>query len=502
MTIRARQRWTGLWNISFGFFGIQIGFALQNANASRIFQALGTPLDKLGLMWVAAPLTGLIVQPLVGHYSDRTWTRIGRRRPFFLGGAIVAAAALAVMANPGTLAVAAITLWLLDASLNVCMEPFRAFVGDMLAPDQQPAGYAWQTAFIGAGAVLASLAPWVLEHQFHLANTAAAGTVTPTVRIGFYLGAAALLGAVLWTVATTREYPPEASDQTCGLVDVRRDGALVAPATGWLWIMRGLILGAVILLLQWFGWLAGAGEALLVSISLVVFGAAQIAARRRHLRGGRPTVISHLVSDLATMPAPVRRLARVQFLTWGALILMWIYATPAVASAAWATLDPTSAAYGEAANWVGVLFAIYSAVAVAAAFALPPVARRWGAVRTHAACLAIGALGFAGLFAGRLPALLPLPMIAIGIAWASILTMPYILLARWLPRGKLGVYMGLFNLFVVLPQLIIATVMGGVMKAWFPSSPQTVLLIGAALLALAAATMAAGPTAEPAPDQD
>ena len=304
--MRARQRWTGLWRHPFGFFGIQVGFALQNANASRIFQSLGTPLDRLGLMWIAAPLTGLLVQPLVGHFSDRPWTRLGRRRPFFLAGAILAALALVVMPNAGMVAVAAATLWLLDASLNICMEPFRAFVGDMLVEEQQPAGYAFQTAFIGAGAVLASLAPWLLEHVFHLANTAPAGQIPPTVRIGFYLGAAALLGAVLWTVVTTREYPPEVLAPTAA-EHTERGGTLALPANGWRWIAGGIALGLAMLGAERIGWLGGAGEALLVAACLVAFGAAQLFARWRQQRGAVPSVIAYLVDDLASMPAPVKR---------------------------------------------------------------------------------------------------------------------------------------------------------------------------------------------------
>ena len=498
MTRRApmRQRWTGLWNISFGFFGIQIGFALQNANASRIFQTLGTPLDRLGLMWIAAPLTGLLVQPLVGHYSDRTWTRLGRRRPYFVAGAVLATLALVAMPNAGVIWAAAVTLWVLDASLNICMEPFRAFVGDMLDKEQQPAGYAFQTAFIGAGAVAASLAPWVLEHGFGVANTAPAGIVPPTVRIGFYLGAAALLGAVLWTVVTTREFPPEAG--AVAATANAEAGSLVLPANGPRWIAGGIALGAAMLAAERFGWLASAGEALLVAASLVAFGAAQLVTRWRQRLGRAPSVVSHLVNDLAVMPPAVKQLAGVQFLTWGALILMWIYATPAVARTGWGTLDPASAGYGEAANWVGILFASYSAVAAAAVFLLPPLARRWGVPSTHAACLGVGALAFVGLFALHQPAWLLLAMVGVGVAWASILTMPYVLLARWLPPAKLGVYMGLMNLFVVLPQLVIATVMGGILKVWFPAAPQDVMLIAAALLCAAALAMRSLAWAAPA----
>ncbi|MBV8972841.1 MAG: MFS transporter [Sphingomonadaceae bacterium] len=486
MSARPKLAWTGLWNLSFGFFGIQIGFALQNANASRIFQTLGTPLDKLGLMWIAAPLTGLLVQPLVGYYSDRTWTRLGRRRPYFLAGAVLATLALVAMPQMPAIGLAAVTLWLLDASLNTCMEPFRAFVGDMLPEDQQPAGYAFQTAFIGAGAVVASLAPWLLEHVFHLANTAAPGVVPPTVRWSFSLGAAALMGAVAWTVLTTRERPPELEH-----ADDLADAPAAAPAGGWRWIVGGVVLALALFACERAGWLASSGEALLVAASLVAFGAAQLWARH----GRPPAALAHLVGDLAAMPPVLARLAGVQFLTWGALILMWVYTTPAIAHTGWHTLDPASAAYGDAATWVGVLFASYSGVATVAAFVLPRLAERYGVARTHALCLGIGALAFVGLFAVHRPVVLLAAMAGIGIAWASILTLPYVILVRAVPAAKLGAYVGLFNIFIVLPQLAAATIMGGVLKAWFPAAPEGVMLIAAALFAAAAAAMLRVPQA-------
>ncbi len=482
-TAGPRQSWRGLWNLSFGFFGIQIGFALQNANASRIFQTLGTPLDQLGLMWIAAPLTGLLVQPLVGYFSDRTWTRLGRRRPFFLAGAVLATLALVALPQAPAIWLAAMTLWVLDASLNTCMEPFRAFVGDVLGEEQQPAGYAFQTAFIGAGAVVASLAPWLLDHVFHLPNSAPAGVVPPTVRWSFYLGAAALFAAVAWTIVTTREAPPARA----AAGDIAPPTP--APATGWRWIGGGAFLAAAILLCERAGWLASSGEALLVAASLAAFGAAQLGVRRAQRQGRRPGAVAYLVGDLAAMPPVLRRLAAVQFLTWGALILMWVYTTPVVAHTAWGTLDPASAAYGEAANWVGILFASYSGVATVAAFLLPRLVRRLGVARTHGLCLAAGALAFVALFLVRQPEWLLLAMAGIGVAWASILTLPYVILVRAVPSGKLGAYVGLFNIFIVLPQLVIATIMGGVLRSWFPAAPETMMLIAAALLAAAAVAM-------------
>ncbi|GAA0737159.1 MFS transporter [Sphingomonas japonica] len=483
---KPRQGFGGLWTISFGFFGVQIGFALQNANASRIFQALGTPIDDLAIMWMAAPLTGLLVQPIIGHYSDRTWTRLGRRRPYFLVGAILCTIALCFMPNSPAIWAAAITLWILDASLNVTMEPFRAFVGDMLRRAQRPAGYAFQTAFIGAGAVAASLAPAILTWA-GVSNVAPLGSVPDTVRYSFYIGAAALLAAVLWTVLGTREYAPEEMARFAaadGEAPPPLDRApLVAPATGPWWLVAGAIAAAV-------AWALGlANEAYLVAGGLAAFGIAQIAARRIVARGATDNVLAHVVSDLATMPETMRRLALVQFFTWGALIIMWIYTTPVVALQAFGASDPASAAYNEAGNWVGVLFAIYSGVATLGAFLLPKLSQAIGKARTHILGLLCGAAGFVGLYAIHDASLLIAPMIGIGIAWASILTMPYVILADALPQHKLGVYMGIFNFFVVLPQLIVAALMGAAITALFPATPQVTMLIAATVMTIAAAAM-------------
>ena len=463
---------------------------MQNANASRIFQSLGTPLDSLALMWIAAPLTGLLVQPLVGHYSDRTWGRLGRRRPYFLAGAVLATLALFVMPNAPAIWVAAVMLWVLDASLNISMEPFRAFVGDMLAPRQRPAGYAFQTGFIGAGAVVASLAPWVLEHGLGVSNSATPGHVPDAVRYGFYFGGLMLLAAVLWTVLTTREYSPDELRAFGERPGTDLDEApIVAPRTGWAWIAGGVVLALAIWLGARTGWLASAGEAYLVAAGVAAYGVAQLVSHSLVAAGRGDNALSHIVSDLATMPATMRHLALVQFLTWGALIIMWVYMTPVVAQHVYGTIDPASDAYNEAGTWVGVLFAIYSGVAACAAFVLPLLARTIGAARTHVLSLLIGAASFAALFVTRGQYALIAPMIGIGVVWASILTMPYALLANSLPQRKLGIYMGIFNFFIVLPQLIVATIMGGVIKTYFPTEPVFTMLIAAALMALAALAM-------------
>lgn len=483
---KPHQSWKGLWTISFGFFGVQIGFALQNANASRIFQSLGTPIDDLALMWLAAPLTGLLVQPIIGHYSDRTWTRLGRRRPYFLVGAILCTIALFFMPNSPGVWAAAVTLWILDASLNVTMEPFRAFVGDMLTRAQRTVGYAFQTGFIGAGAVVASLAPYVLE-SLGVANTAPSGQVPDTVKYSFYFGAAMLLAAVLWTVIGTREYSPEemvtyaeADDE---IAQPPEHAPLTAPGSGPVWVLIGIGIAVA-------SWVLGlAKEAHLVAGGIAAFGLAQILSRQLVRSGKGENVLSQVISDLATMPETMRRLALVQFFTWGALIIMWVYTTPVVAQQVFGASDPASAAYNAAGNWVGVLFAIYSAVALGAAFVLPKLAAMLGAARTHVIGLLCGAAGYLGLFLIRDANLLILAMIGIGIAWASILTIPYAILADALPQRKLGVYMGIFNFFIVLPQLIVAVLMGAVMRAYFPGQPQWTMLIAATVMTIAAMLM-------------
>jgi maltose/moltooligosaccharide transporter len=481
---KPRQGFWGLWNISFGFFGIQIGFALQNANASRIFQSLGTPVENLGLMWLAAPLTGLLVQPLIGHYSDRTWGRFGRRRPYFLVGAILCTLALFFMPNSPTIWAAAITLWVLDASLNVSMEPFRAFVGDMLSRAQRPAGYAFQTAFIGAGAVVASIAPYVFE-KLGVANEAAPGTIPDTVRYSFYLGGALLFSAVLWTVLRTREYPPETMAQFNDSEEAasRSDTTLTALPNGPIWAIGGIVVAGIAYLL------AAPKEAYLIAGALIAFGLAKIMSRILVQSGRGDNVLSHVISDLSTMPQVMRRLSVAQFFTWGALIIMWIYTTPVVAQYAFGTTDPSSKAFNEAGNWVGILFGYQNLVSTAAAFLLPVVAASLGYARTHCVALLIGAASYASYLFIDDKALFFLPMTGIGIVWASILSMPYVILANALPQHKLGIYMGIFNFFIVLPQILVALLMGVVMKSLFPDAPIWTMLVAAGVMLIAAVAM-------------
>lgn len=487
---KPRQSLAGLWNISFGFFGIQIGFALQNANMSRIFQSLGSSLDDLPALWVAAPLTGLLVQPLVGHFSDRTWLgRLGRRRPYFVGGAILAALALFLMPLSNQLLMAALLLWMLDASLNVSMEPFRAFVGDMLRKDQHTAGYAVQTAFIGAGAVVGSIFPALLD-RLGVSNVVSGGGIPDTVRYSFWAGGAALFLAVLWTVISTREYSPDelaAFDESAEHPkDDQTIRALASRSfrTSMVWIAMGVIV--LLAVSQW----RLEKEVYLLGGLLISYGLAYAAAIALARRGATSSILANIVGDFAGMPTIMKRLALVQFFSWSALFIMWINTTPVVARNFYMSPDPASAGYQDAGNWVGVLFAVYNAVAaIASVTLLPLLARSAGKARTHMICLLCGAAGYLSFLLIRDPKTLMLSEIGIGVAWASILAMPYAILASSLPQRKLGIYMGLFNIFIVVPQLLVATVMGSIMKAFFPDQPIWTMLAAAIVMGIAALGM-------------
>lgn len=478
--IKPRQGFWGLWNISFGYFGIQIAFALQNANVSRIFQSLGSSVDDLAFLWIAGPVTGLIVQPLIGYHSDRTWGFLGRRRPYFLAGALLSGLALVGLPNTGLLLLAAAFLWLLDASLNVAMEPFRAFAGDMTPDDQRAQAFAFQTCFIGAGAVLGSLAP-ELFNALGISNVAPEGVIPPSVRYSFYLGAAAMIVSVGWTVLRVREYSPEdmAAFEGAAGEAMHDQQPLVYPRSGPLWIMAGVVLLALVASL-------GLDKQLYVlGGGLAVFGLIQIAVRATAATGA----LAHIVSDLAQMPVQMRQLALAQFFTWIGFFIVWIYTTPVVTAQAFGATDTTGAAFNEGADWVGVMFAFYNGVAALAAFLLPVLARRVGNAATHAIALLCGAAGFVGLLVIRDPDLLLLPMVGMGIAWASVLSMPYVILTRVLPPRKFGIYIGIFNFFIVIPQLVVATLMGGVMRSFFPGEPRWTMLVAALMMAGAAAAM-------------
>ena len=486
ITSKPRQNWAGLWNISFGFFGIQIGFALQNANMSRIFQSLGASIDDLPWLWAAAPLTGLLVQPIIGFMSDRTWLgRFGRRRPYFVAGAILAALSLLLMPLSEVLLAAALLLWTLDASLNISMEPFRAFVGDQLNKDQHTSGYAVQTAFIGAGAVVGSIFPYLLE-QWGVSNVAAGGGVPDTVKWSFWGGGLALFAAVMWTVLTTREYSPaqmkgfgQEAEADPGLTT--RVLAARTYVSAFIWAAAGAM---VLLAVSQLGL---EKEVYLLGGLLVGYGALSALAITLAKRGGGTGMLGSLVGDFSGMPPVMKRLALVQFFSWSALFIMWIYSGPVVAQYFFGSADPDSAAYQAGSNWWGVLYASQNGFAtLAALLLLPALARRIGKVATYRLGLACGALGYASFFVLPDSNWLFVSQLLCGVAWASILAMPYAILASALPQSKLGTYMGLFNIFIVVPQLLVATVMGSIMKGLFPGEPIWTMAFAAAVMALAA----------------
>jgi maltose/moltooligosaccharide transporter len=463
-----------IWNMCFGFLGIQFGFALQNANVSRIFQTLGAEVNDIPILWVAAPLTGLIVQPIIGHYSDRTWNRLGRRRPYFLAGAVLATLALLAMPNSPTLWVAAGLLWIMDASFNVSMEPFRAFVGDQLPEHQRPRGFSMQSVFIGVGAVVASLMPWLLT-KFGVSNVAPDGMIPDTVKYAFYAGGALLMGTVLWTVISTREYPPE---QLRAFDD---DAEPLSVETSRAWRPGLLLLVAGVLVLLAIRHFSLEKELYVLAGGLLVFGAlfAWLAVSRSQ------GMLRQVMGDLYAMPDAMRRLAIVQFFSWFALFAMWIFTTPAVTAVQFGSSDPHSVAYNTGANWVGVLMGAYNGFAALAALVIPLLVRRIGLRWSHLVNLWLGGAGLLSFLLIRDPDWLLLSMVGVGVAWASILSLPYAMLSDNLPARKMGVYMGIFNFFIVIPQLMAASVLGLLLRLCFHDQPIYALALGGVSLLLA-----------------
>jgi maltose/moltooligosaccharide transporter len=464
-----------IWNMCFGFLGIQFGFALQNANVSRIFQTLGADVGDIPILWVAAPFSGLIVQPIIGYLSDRTWTRLGRRRPYFLIGAVLSTLALLWMPNSPTLWIAAGLLWIMDASINISMEPFRAFVGDQLPPRQRPNGYAMQSFFIGVGSVVASLLPWLLA-KLGVSNVAGEGDIPDTVKYAFYLGGAVLLGSVLWTVLSTREYPPE---ELSAFADSPTDVHAPDVSRGW---RAGLVLGVMgALLLAAIRYYTLEKELYLLAGGLILFGGlfAWLSMTRSH------GMLRQVMGDLYGMPTSMRQLAWVQLFSWFALFALWIYTTAAVTAVHYGTSDTHSALYNEGANWVGVLFAAYNAFAAVAAVAIPWMVRKMGLRTSHLVNLWLGGAGLLSFLLIRDPHWLLLSMVGVGFAWASILSLPYALLSDNLPAAKMGVYMGIFNFFIVIPQLLAASVLGLLLRLFFHGQAIWALAMGGASLIIA-----------------
>ncbi len=479
-----------LWNMSFGYIGIQFGFALQNSNLSRIFETLGAKQDDIPALWIAAPLSGLIVQPIIGYLSDRTWNRFGRRKPYFLTGAILASLALLVLPNSPTLWVAAGMLWMLDASINITMEPMRAFVGDMLSDEQRTQGFAVQTFFIGAASIVGSLLPWILTNLFHVSNMAEAGLIPPSVRWAFYVGGTIYISTILWTIFSTKEYSPEEFEayNTRDSDAAAKEGDAIDlntgkySASGMMLIIVGLIFTFGV---KHFAW---DKPLYILSVGIGVYGALQLLSAQLFTAGRRRGLVE-IVYDLNNMPKAMRQLALVTTFTWFAMFAWFIYCTPAITSHHYGTGDHLTKAYNDGADWVGVLNAVYNGVAAVVAFILPGIAKKKGRVFTHAVCLVIGGVGLMSLRWFTDPHWLVVSMTGLGIAWASLLTMPYAILSSVVPYRKMGVYMGMFNFFLVIPQIIAAAVLGLLVRTVFHEQAINAIVLGGIAMLLAAALM-------------
>lgn len=481
-----------IWNMSFGFLGIQFGFALQNANVSRIFQTLGANIDDIPILWIAAPVTGLIVQPIVGYFSDRTWGRFGRRRPYFLVGAVFASLALIIMPNSPALWIAAGMLWILDASINISMEPFRAFVGDNLPDEQRTRGFAMQSFFIGIGAVVGSYLPYMLTNWFGIPNTAEEGMIPPSVKWSFYCGAAVFFSAVAWTVFRSKEYSPaelaayeraEHAERYQKAPDSAEDIARRASRqtrTGSILIAIGLLLS------YWLYTRALEKELFVLSFGIGIAGVLFLTSGLLQRGGASRYGFVTMINDLGDMPATMRQLAYVQFFSWFGLFSMWIYTTAAVTSKVFGTTDTTSQAYNDGADWVAALFSIYNGVAALIAFLLPVIAKATNRKTTHSLCLVAGGLGLMSMFFITNQYLLIASMIGIGVAWASILAMPYAILTGSLPAAKMGYYMGVFNFFIVIPQIVAASILGIMIGRFFGNEAIFAMFIGGVSFLVAA----------------
>ncbi len=421
-----------IFNMSFGFLGIQFGFALQNGNASRILRTFGADVEHLSWFWIAAPLVGMIVQPIVGYYSDKSWTKIGRRRPFFLAGAILSSIALCFMPNASLAAsiappllIGAGMLMIMDASFNLAMEPFRALVADNLPDEQRTAGFSIQTCLIGIGAVAGSWFPYVLAEWFGISKTAAEGTVPDNVIFSFYIGAVVFMISILITVFKTKEYPPAEYEMYHGKVE--------EPSHG----------------------------------------------------------LGSIFKDFAHMPRTMKQLGLVQFFSWFALFGMWVFTTDAIATHIYhlPISDKSSEAYNDAGNWVGIIFGVYNGVSAIYALLLPYLAKKIGRKQTHALSLFVGGIGLLSIFFAPNKEFLIFSMACVGISWASILSMPYVILSSSIPAGKMGIYMGIFNFFITIPQIINGIIGGPVVKHIYGNQPIYAIVMSGIFMLCAAVSV-------------
>ena len=438
MLKKPRLSFSQIWNMSFGFLGIQMGFALQNANASRILQIFGADVEKLSWFWIVAPVTGMIVQPIIGHFSDKTWTKLGRRRPYFLGGAILASLGLILMPQAELFIAFLPALWvgagflmIMDASFNVAMEPFRALVADKLPAEQTTLGFSVQTVLIGLGAVIGSWLPWAITNWFGVPNTAEPGQVPPSLIYSFIGGAVVLITTILITVSTTKEYSPE---ETAAFDKLQEE----------------------------------------------------IDEEKIQLKG-----FAQIAKDISNMPATMKQLGIVQFFSWFALFGMWVFSTPAIAHHIWDLPldDNSSQGYQDAGDWVGIIFGVYNLVSALYAFALPSIAKKLGRKKTHSFSLVVGGIGLISMYFAPNQYWLIASMVGVGIAWSSILAMPYAILAGSIPLKKMGIYMGLFNFFIVLPQIINAIIGGPIVKYFYGGNAMYAIVMSGVFMILAAFTL-------------
>jgi len=436
---------------------------------------------------LVAPITGLVVQPIIGHYSDRTWNKLGRRKPFFLVGALLAAMALTLLPNADVLAsflpvllIGAGMLMIMDASFNVAMEPFRALVGDMLPEEQRTLGFSVQTFLIGIGAVAGSWLPYILANWFGFNQPAAEGGVADNVIISFYVGAAVLVGAILVTIFKTKEYPPEEEHTTA------QEERLVIRYQPSTYRNIGLALLTVGAGFGFFVYLNELDKALYVMTGmLALFGLSYFITSLMMAKGNYKNPYVQIVRDFQNMPKTMVQLAVVQFFSWFSLFAMWIYTTSAVTGHVYQTTDPQSALYNEGADWVGVCFAVYNGVAAAIALLLPIIAKKTSRKMTHMMALTMGGIGLLSIYFVSDPKMLLLSMVGVGIAWASILSVPYAMLAGCLPSNKMGYYMGIFNFFIVIPQIVAASILGALVGTFFHGEAINALIIGGVCMILA-----------------
>ena len=571
MKTRPRLSFWQIWNMSFGFLGIQFGFALQNANVSRIFETLGAQVEAIPILWIAAPVTGLIVQPIVGYMSDNTWTRLGRRRPYFLFGAIGASIALVFLPNAPLLWIAVGIFWILGASIDMCMEPFRAFVGDMLPPEQRNRGFAMQSFFIGTGSIVASILPWFLTNVLSVANISPDGKVPPSVTISFLIGGAVLLGAILVTVTRTKEYTPEQlrefEELEKGAERVKEDhkSSEILPYHKFsnpsvYWIILGAILTFLVARYDFVR-----ADLYILGVGFMLFGIIQFIAGQLIRRNKTDNGFVVVLNDLYRMPKTMGQLAVVQFFSWVGLFTLWTFATPGITSHHYdmklsqadimtlvqsmdqvefiedrdvqdraesiqkdldfyveqiqegksevvvsmrvvrffqrfrddlfipATVQQqllhVEEEYNRGANWVGFSFAIYNGIAALFAFLIPFLARWTNRRYTHAMALTMGSLGYLSILIVPHPTWIIASMVGVGIAWASILAMPYAILTGSLPSHKMGTYMGLFNIFIVMPQIVAASVLGSFISIVAKGQPIYGLVFGGVSLFIGAIMM-------------